>query len=145
MLIPLLNTLPFVIDYMNMISSNIEIKPNDKKLTSIGSKIIGFIISGIILYAVINYEDFGRNSLNKYKADSISKLIRRLNRNLFEAIFLASIRGLINKFDLTDGVLVLDDTDNKRSKRTKRIHAVQKIKDKSTSGYMQGQSMGLLL
>ncbi|MEA3471072.1 MAG: hypothetical protein U9R24_05105, partial [Thermodesulfobacteriota bacterium] len=41
--------------------------------------------------------------------------------------------------------LALDDSDRPRSKNTKRIHKVYKQKDKKTNGYVNGQTIVLLL
>ena len=46
---------------------------------------------------------------------------------------------------LREGVLVTDDSDHKRSKKTKRIFKTHKLKDKSSGGYVNGQTILLLL
>ena len=46
---------------------------------------------------------------------------------------------ILHTYGITKGVLVLDDTANKRSKKTKCIAKTHKTKDKGTGGYFNGQ------
>lgn len=49
------------------------------------------------------------------------------------------------KYGIQEGVLVADDSDRARSKSTKRIYGVYKQKDKTSQGYVMGQTIVLLL
>ncbi len=51
---------------------------------------------------------------------------------------------VLRKYGIKEGVLIADDTDKKRSKNTKRIYKTHKVKDKSTNGYFNGQSLVFL-
>jgi len=46
---------------------------------------------------------------------------------------------------LTFGVLVIDETNHRRAKKTKRIHKTHKQKYKKTGGYVNGQTIVFLL
>ena len=46
---------------------------------------------------------------------------------------------------ITDGVLVVDDSDVQRAKQTKRIHRAHRLHDKKTGGSFNGQSLVLLV
>jgi hypothetical protein len=48
-------------------------------------------------------------------------------------------------FGITEGSLLLDDTDKRRSKSTRRIAHVHKIKDKATGGFVMGQEIVFLV
>ena len=52
---------------------------------------------------------------------------------------------ILKRHGITEGVLVLDETDRARSKRTKRIYGVHKQKHKLSGGYVNGQTVVLLL
>jgi hypothetical protein len=56
----------------------------------------------------------------------------------------ASVRVILSKYGITEGVLVLDDSDKKRSKSTKKIFKAYKIKDKGSGGYINGQGVVML-
>jgi hypothetical protein len=70
----------------------------------------------------------------------------------FEGCFLGFYPDLLRSYGLvlkqygiTEGVLVADDSDHKRSKNTKRIFKTHKLKDKGSGGYVNGQTIMLLL
>jgi hypothetical protein len=52
---------------------------------------------------------------------------------------------ILKRYGITDGVLVTDDTDHQRSKKTPKLYKIHKIKDKGTGGYINGQNIVLLL
>jgi len=58
---------------------------------------------------------------------------------------LASVTLILRRHNITEGELVLDESDRARSKRTKRIHKVHKQKHKASGGYVNGQTVVLLL
>jgi SRSO17 transposase len=60
-------------------------------------------------------------------------------------LLLASVTLVLEQHGITEGVLVLDESDRARSKRTKRIHKVHKQKHKLSGGYVNGQTVVLLL
>jgi hypothetical protein len=63
----------------------------------------------------------------------------------WDALLPASVKVLLRWFKLGHGVLVIDDTDHRRAKTTRRIHAAHKVFDKKTGGYFNGQCLMFLL
>ena len=57
------------------------------------------------------------------------------------ALLNAGIRTVLKHYQVTSGVIVFDDTDNKRSKKTPKIAGTHKFKDKTTGGYCNGQEL----
>ena len=51
----------------------------------------------------------------------------------------------MKRYGITEGVLVTDDTDHQRSKKTPQLFKTHKIKDKGTGGYINGQNIILLM
>ena len=58
---------------------------------------------------------------------------------------MASVLNIFEKYDITQGVLALDGTDNGRSKNTKKIAKVHTIKDKASGGFIKGQELTILI
>ena len=58
---------------------------------------------------------------------------------------MASVLNIFEKYDITQGVLALDGTDNGRSKNTKKIAKVHTIKDKASGGFIKGQELTILV
>ena len=58
---------------------------------------------------------------------------------------MASVRVILRHDGITAGSLVLDDTDNPRSKSAKVLAHLYKLRDKESGGYLWGQSLVFLL
>ncbi|MCZ6678686.1 MAG: hypothetical protein O7E52_15745 [Candidatus Poribacteria bacterium] len=69
----------------------------------------------------------------------------RQTNDFWQFILRASVCVILERYGITEGVLVVDDSDKKRSKHTKRIYKAHKLKDKSSGGFVHGQSFILLL
>ena len=52
---------------------------------------------------------------------------------------------VLRQHGISEGVLSTDDSDHRRTKKTKRIYKAHKIKDKSSGGYINGQTIVLLM
>lgn len=63
----------------------------------------------------------------------------------FEKLLIQSIQSILSTYDLKQGVLVVDDTENERSKNARFIHALGKVKDKRSGGYFKGQNIVFLV
>jgi len=63
----------------------------------------------------------------------------------WDYLLLASVTLVLERYEITEGVLVLDESDRARSKRTKRIYGAHKQKHKASGGYVNGQTVVLLL
>ena len=63
----------------------------------------------------------------------------------WEQLLTISIKIILSRYGITEGIISIDDTDNKRSKSTKLIPWVHKIKDKASGGYIMGQSLVFLV
>jgi hypothetical protein len=87
---------------------------------------------------------FERASLGEYKIAALSWMFREA-KVAWDHLLLASVTLVLERHGITDGVLVLDESDRARSKRTKRIHKVHKQKHKISGGYVNGQTVVLLL
>ena len=57
----------------------------------------------------------------------------------------ASVLVILRRYGIKKGSLVIDDSDKRRSKNTEKIHGVQKVKDKTSGGFMQAQEFVFLV
>ncbi|HSX77812.1 MAG TPA: transposase [Candidatus Saccharimonadia bacterium] len=57
----------------------------------------------------------------------------------------ASVRVIVRHHGLTSGNLVIDDTDNPRSKSAQALAYLYKLRDKESGGYLWGQSLVFLV
>jgi len=99
---------------------------------------------GILLTNSVCWAKFERASLGNYKIAALSWMFRE-TKVAWEYLLLASVTLVLERHGITDGVLVLDESDRARTKRTKRIYGVHKQKHKASGGYVNGQTVVLLL
>jgi hypothetical protein len=98
----------------------------------------------MLLTNSVCWAKFERASLGEYKIAALSWMFREA-KVAWDHLLLASVTLVLERHGITDGVLVLDESDRARSKRTKRIHKVHKQKHKISGGYVNGQTVVLLL
>jgi hypothetical protein len=92
----------------------------------------------------INWSSFERAGFGSYKQGALSWMFRH-GKIFWEHLLVASVKRIFLRYGIRDGVLVVDELDRCRCKRTKRIHKAYKQKDKKTGGYVNGQTVVLLL
>jgi len=120
-----------------------KLKPN-AKLTQLQRFWLGFCLTGMLLTNSVCWAKFERASLGDYNIAALSWMFREA-KVAWAYLLLASVTLVLERHGITEGVLVLDESDRARSKRTKRIHQVHKQKHKASGGYVNGQTVVLLL
>jgi len=120
-----------------------KLKPN-AKLTQLQRFWLGFCLTGMLLTNSVCWAKFERASLGDYKIAALSWMFREA-KVAWNHLLLASVTVVLERHGITEGVLVLDESDRARSKRTKRIHKAHKQKHKASGGYVNGQTVVLLL
>lgn len=99
---------------------------------------------GILLTNSVCWKAFERAGLGGYRLGALSWMFRR-SKVAWEALWQASVSVVLRSHGLREGVLVGDDTDHRRAKRTTRIHGAHKVFDKKTGGYFNGQALVFLV
>lgn len=136
--------LDFAKEFIKSVNQCIE-KENPGRLLSRHQQWwLAFCITCVVLTNSICWAHFERISLGKLTLKSISWMFRR-SKIRWEQLLVYSVRVVLRTYDITEGVLVIDDSDRARSKNTKNIHKVHKLKDKKTSGYTMGQNLVFLV
>ncbi len=105
---------------------------------------LGAILLGIIVTESINWAAFERRSLSGFKQDQLRWFFYRAKIR-WHQLLQASVKNILVHYNLHQGVLVIDDTDKKRSQNTTQIPGVHTIKDKKTDGYFQGQELVFMI
>ena len=113
----------------------VKLKTN-AKLTQLQRFWLGFCLTGMLLTNSVCWAKFERASLGDYKIAALSWMFREA-KVAWNYLFLASVTLALERHGITEGVLVLDESDHRaRSKRTKRIHKAHKQKHKASAGYV---------
>ena len=105
---------------------------------------LAFCITGILITNSVCWKKFERASFGRYSAGTISAMFRR-GKLSWDSLLIASVLLIVEKYEITSGMLALDGTDNRRSKNTKKIAKVHKIKDKPSGGFINGQALTVLV
>jgi len=136
--------LPFVEDYISTLNTELTHYSPGETLTRSQSFWLGFCLTGIILTNSINWSAFARISMGRYNTNALSWMFRH-SKIAWNHLFHFSLDVIFKIYNITKGVISIDDTDKKRSKCTTKIFGVHKIKDKSTGGFCMGQGIVFLV
>ena len=139
------NKIPyFITDFFETINENIREHSPGNTLSSKQIYWLSFCVLGALITNSICWSRFAKAGLGKYKETALSWMFRH-SKIPWHLLFQVSVRVNLSKYGIVTGTLNVDETDNKRSKRTKRISWVHKLKDKATGGYAMGQCLVFLV
>jgi DDE superfamily endonuclease len=99
---------------------------------------------GILFTNTVCWAAFERAGLGEYSPSALSWMFRH-SKLLWDALLPTSVSLVLSQMKTLTGVLVADDSDHRRAKRTTRIFGAHKIFDKKTGGYFNGQCIVILL
>ena len=105
---------------------------------------ISFCLTAMIFTNTINWKAWERWSGKKYSDSALSKMLH-WSQIPWNALLVASTKLLLSRYNIHKGVLVIDDSDHQRSKKTTNIAHVHRIKDKKNDGYFRGENLVFLL
>jgi uncharacterized membrane protein len=134
----------FVVDFIDAVNQQIETVTPGRRLTKIQRYWLAFCVSAIMITNGVCCAWFERISLGNSKLSSLSWMFRR-GKICWDCLLVSSINVLLTKYSISQGVLVLDDSDRARSKSTTHLAYIHKQKDKKTGGYVMGQNLVFLL
>src|SRR5262252_4713200 len=105
---------------------------------------LAFCVTAVVVTNSICWARFARASLGTYSLAALSWMFRH-SKIPWEELLVASVRVILRHYGIISGSLVIDDTDNKRSKSAKALAHLYKLRDKESGGYLWGQSLVFLL
>lgn len=130
---------PFVENYVSSVLEEVK----NERITQIQRQTLSLVLTLIGVLGCLCWQRFSMAHVGKRCGRAFSKCI--LNP-LFplSKIFIGSVRLMLKKAGLR-GKLILDDTDNPRSKRCKVLYKLFLSFDKKTGGYIKLQNLVILL
>lgn len=134
----------FIKIFVASINDAIQDHKPGEELTRIQKGFISFCIMAIFITRKVCWTTFEKSCFGKYKLASLSWLFR-CSKIPWHLILAMGVRVILNRYNIKSGVIAIDDTEKKRSKVTKKIPFVHKLKDKATGGYINGQSIVFLI
>jgi hypothetical protein len=140
----IIEPLPFIRDYMRDLNSAIKAHCPEQNLSRIQQHWLSFCVMAVIVTNSVCWARFQRTSLGRFRIAAMSWMFRKSKIN-WELLVQISVDVILKRYEITEGSIGIDDTDKRRSKSTKRIFQVHKIKDKPSGGYIMGQSIVFLV
>jgi hypothetical protein len=112
--------LPFIQDFITDLSEGLHVHNPNIKLSKIQQSWLGFCLMGIILTNSICWARFERLSLGKYKIAALSWMFRK-SKLPWALMLQIGVSLILKRYGITEGVLVTDDSDHQRSKKTPNL------------------------
>lgn len=139
----LIRPLDCVVNYVTGLNVELQ-RISSPSLSKSQSNWLVTVLMGLIVTGSFNWAAFARRSLGEFTASGLRWMFKYANIS-WSYLLQASINRLVSHYEITAGVLVLDDTDKMRSRNTSKIAGVHKVKDKKTGGWFNGQEFIFLL
>lgn len=136
--------LPFIQDYVEAVNETIKTHSPENELTRIQRYWLSFVILGLLITNTLCWARFERFSCGNYASAAICWMFKKA-KVAWDMLLYASVTKIVERYNITSGILVIDDTDLERSKNTTQIAKVHKIRDKKRSGFFSGQNIIFLL
>jgi hypothetical protein len=135
---------PFVNAFIDAVDEAIRVHSPHHGMSAIQRAWLAFCVTAVLVTNSICWARFERASLGTYSLAALSWMFRH-SKIPWDALLVASVRVILRHYGLTCGSLVIDDTDNQRSKSAKALAHLYKLRDKESGGYVWGQSLVFLV
>lgn len=128
----------FIATHIELLSSSLNI--GEKKVTNIQSLNLAMLLSVILLNNRVCWSDVEITTLGKLTKKATWWFYAKSSLP-WDHLLKESISTIMKTYNLKEGALAIDDTDNPRCKKTPLIAYTHKYFDKKTSGYKNGQQL----
>ena len=135
---------PFVSAFVDAVDAAIRMHQPHHALSGTQRTWLAFCITAVLVTNSICWARFERASLGAYAMAALSWMFRH-SKIPWDHLLVASVRVILRHHGLTSGSLVIDDTDNPRSKSAKALAYLYKLRDKESGGSLWGQSLVFLV
>ena len=135
---------PFVSAFVAAVDDAIRAHQPSCGMSALQRTWLAFCVTAVLVTNSMCWARFERASLGTYSLAALSWMFRH-SKIPWDQLLVASVRVMLRHHGLTSGSLVIDDTDNPRSKSAKALAHLYKLRDKESGGYLWGQSLVFLV
>ena len=135
---------PFVSAFVDAVDDAIREHDPSHGMSAIQRTWLAFCVTAILVTNSICWARFERASLGTYSLAALSWMFRH-SKIPWDDLLVASVGVILRHYGITSGSLVIDDTDNQRSKSATTLAHLYKLRDKESGGYIWGQSLVFLV
>jgi len=136
--------LPFVNSYIEILNHTIKEHKPDFGLSVIQRAWLAFCLMGIFVTNSVCWAKFNRFSIGGYSSAALSWMFRK-SKIFWIFLLHMSTEAILRRYKISQACMAVDDTHKKRSKLTRKIAWVHKLKDKASGGFIMGQSIIFLV
>jgi hypothetical protein len=134
---------PFVRAFIDAVDDAIRAQHPSHAMSATQRAWLAFCVTAVLITNSICWARFERASLGTYSLAALSWMFRH-SKLPWDHLLVASVRVILQHHGITSGTLVIDDTDNPRSKSAQTLAYLYKLRDKASGGYLWGQSLVFL-
>src|SRR5882724_621836 len=135
---------PFVSAFVDAVDAAIRVHQPHHAMAVTQRTWLAFCLTAVLVTNSLGWARFARASLGTYALAALSWMFR--HRKLpWAQLLVASVWVILRHHGITWGTLVIDDTDNPRSKSAKALAYLYKLRDKESGGYLWGKSLVFLV
>src|SRR5262250_2031221 len=135
---------PFVSAFIDAVDDAIRASQPHHGMSAMQRAWLAFCVTAVVVTNSICWARFERASLGTYSLAALSWMFRH-SKIPWDELVVASVRVILRHYGITSGSLVIDDTDNQRSKSAQTLAHLYKLRAKESGGYIWGQSLVFLL
>src|SRR5919202_4157105 len=135
---------PFVSAFIDAVDEVIRQQHPSRGMSAIQRTWLAFCVTAGLVRNSICWARFERASLGTYSLAALSWMFRH-SKSPWDELLVASVRVILHHHGITSGSLLIDDTDNPRSKAAHTLAYLYKLRDKESGGYVWGQSLVFLV
>jgi hypothetical protein len=128
---------PFVSAFVDAVDAAIRTHQPQHAMSATQRTWLAFCLTAVLVTHSICWARFARASLGTYAMAALSWMFRH-SKIPWEHRLVASVRVILRHHGITSGSLVIDDTDNPRSKSAQALAYLYKLRDKESGGYLWG-------
>jgi DDE superfamily endonuclease len=135
---------PFVRAFVEAVDEAIRAHQPSRGMSAMQRTWLAFCVTAVLVTNSVCWARFERASLGTYSLAALSWMFRH-SKIPWDDLLVASVRVILRHYGITSGSLVIDDTDNHRSKSAHTLAHLYKLRDKESGGYLWGQSLVFLV
>ena len=135
---------PFVYAFSEAVDTAIRAYQPHHAMSATQRAWLAFCVTAVLVTNSVCWARFERASLGMYSLAALSWMFRH-RKIPWEELLVASVQVILRHYGITAGSLIIDDTDNPRSKAAKVLAHLYKLRDKASGGYLWGQSLVFLV
>jgi DDE superfamily endonuclease len=135
---------PFVSAFIDAVDDAIRAHQPHHGMSAMQRAWLAFCVTAVVVTNSICWARFERASLGTYALAALSWMFR-YSKIPWDELLVASVRVILHHHGITSGSLIIDDTDNPRSKSAHTLAHLDKLRDKESGGYLWGQSLVFLV